>query len=236
MVNRTVHTEHTLTTSESGTSTRLTREVVLHGAVELADEIGVEPLTIRKLADHLGTKPMTLYHHVANKEAILDGMVDLVFAEIELPPTDLAWRPAMCQRCVSARVALRRHPWAVPLMESRTSPGMATLRHHDAVLGCLLGGGLPMPVVAHAYAVVDAFVYGFAVQEASLPGRGDADQVEWAAAVAGIAAQMPADLFPHLAAFTAEHVLQPGYDFGDSFEVGLELILNGIEALAMPSR
>ncbi len=209
----------------------LTRERVLTGAVEVADRIGVEPLTIRKLADHLDTKPMSLYHHVANKEAILDGMVDLVFSEIALPPVDLAWRDAIRQRCVSAREVLRRHPWAVPLMESRTSPGPATLQHHDEVLGCLRRGGLPVAVVAHAYAIVDAFVYGFAVQEASLP-TGDDDGGGLGDAAEQMAAALPVDQFPHLAAFTLEHVLQPGYDFGDSFEVGLDVILDGIEVLA----
>lgn len=208
----------------------LTRERVLTGAVDLADRIGVDPLTIRKLADHLGTKPMTLYHHVPNKAAILDGMVDLVFAEIDLPSRELPWREALRRRCVSARRVLRRHPWAVPLMESRTSPGPATLEHHDAVLGCLMEGGLPTPVVAHAYAVVDAFVYGFAVQEASLPAGGATE--EFAEVAQDVASALPPDAYPHLARFTAEHVLQPGYDFGDSFDVGLDLVLDGIERLA----
>jgi hypothetical protein len=177
---------------------------------------------------------MTLYSYVANKDAILDGMVDIVFDEIDPPPIDLPWRPALRHRCVSARAVLRRHPWAVPLMESRTSPGPSTLHHHDAVLGCLRAGGLPTRVVAHAYAIVDAFVYGFAVQEASLPGGGVGD--EWEGVTADVAAQLPADQFPHLAAFTAEHVMQPDYDFGDSFEVGLDLVLDGIERLAEQHR
>ncbi len=211
------------------TPTGLNRERVLQGAVELADAIGVEPLTIRKLADHLDTKPMTLYHHVANKDAILDGMVDRVFAEIDTPPDDLPWRDAIRHRCVSARQVLGSHPWAVPLMESRPAPGSATLHHHDAVLGCLLRAGLPMPIVAHAYAVIDAFVYGFAIQEASLPtgDAGDLDEVATA-----IREQLSPDLYPNLLSFTTEHVLQPGYSFGDSFDVGLDIVLDGIERLA----
>lgn len=210
-------------------SPSVTRDRILIGAVELADDIGVETLTIRRLADHLDTKPMTLYHHVANKEAILDGMVDVVFSEITTPPEDEPWRTAIRLRCVSARQVLGRHPWAVPLLESRRSPGPATLHHHDAVLGCLRGAGLPMPVVAHAYAVIDAFVYGFAIQEASLPGT-DAESFEEVATE--IFDDMAAADYPHLAAFTVEHVLQPGYAFGNSFEVGLDLILDGIENLA----
>lgn len=202
----------------------LTRDKVLVTAVELADRIGADALTMRKLADALDVKPMSLYHHVANKEAILDGMVDVVFAEIDPPPTDLPWREAMAHRCRSARQVLRRHPWATPLMESRTSPGEPTLKHHDAVLACLIGAGLPMPLVAHAYAVLDAFVYGFAIQEASLPFEGEnlADFAE------DLIAPL-AEHFPNLAAFTSSHVLQPGYDFGDSFEVGLAMILDGLE-------
>ena len=214
--------------SDDGTAT-LDRDRVIAGAVGLADRIGADALTMRRLATELGSKPMTLYGHVDNKDDVLDGMVDAVFAEITPPPTDLPWRDAMAVRCRSARAALARHPWAVPLMESRTSPGTATLQHHDAVLGCLIGGGLPMPVVAHAYAVLDAFVYGFAIQEASLPGAGGEEMVDMASEMA---AAMPADLFPHLARFTVEHVMQPDYSFDESFEVGLAMVLDGIEALA----
>jgi AcrR family transcriptional regulator len=205
----------------------LTRDKVLATAVELADHIGADALTMRKLADALDIKPMSLYHHVANKEAILDGMVDVVFAEIDPPPPGLPWRDAMAHRCRSARQVLRRHPWATPLMESRTSPGEPTLRHHDAVLACLIGADLPMPLVAHAYAVLDAFVYGFAIQEASLPFEGE----ELADLADELIASM-AEHFPNLAAFTAQHVLQPGYDFGDSFEFGLAVIIDGLEATA----
>jgi AcrR family transcriptional regulator len=201
---------------------------VLATAVELADHIGADALTMRKLADALGVKPMSLYHHVANKEAILDGMVDVVVSEIDPPPPDLPWREAMAHRCRSARDVLRRHPWATPLMESRTSPGEPTLSHHDAVLACLIGAGLPMPLVAHAYATLDAFVYGFAIQEASLPFESGED----IASFADERITPMAEHFPNLASFTAQHVLQPGYDFGDSFEFGLELVLDGLEAAA----
>ena len=209
---------------------RLSRDRVLEAATSLADREGVDALTMRRLGQELGVEAMSLYNHVANKDDILAGMVDRVFAEIDLPPSDTDWRAALRHRCVSAREVLRRHPWAVPLMEAGTSPGPATLRHHDAVLGCLFTGGLPTDVVAHAYAIVDAFVYGFATQEASLPAAG-APTEEFAAIAAQMAAAMPADEFPHLARFTSEHVLRPGYDFGDSFAVGLDLVLDGIERL-----
>jgi AcrR family transcriptional regulator len=217
----------------AGTSTGLNRDRVLRGAVELADAIGIEPLTIRKLAEHLDTKPMTLYHHVANKDAILDGMVESVFAEIDTPPHDLPWRDAIRHRCTSARQVLATHPWAVPMLESRPAPGPATLHHHDAVLGCLLRADLPMAAVAHAYALIDAFVYGFAIQEASLP-TGDAGSLDEIATA--VREQLPPDQFPNLLAFTTDHVLQPGYSFGDSFDVGLDIVLDGIERLARDHR
>lgn len=205
--------------------TPLSRDRVIEAAVALADRMGIEPLTIRKLADELGVGPMTIYHHVANKEDILDGMVDTVFSEIELPPTDEEWTEAMAVRARSAREVLARHQWAAPLMESRTDPGPATLGHHDAVLGCLRGAGMSWPLVATAYATIDAHIYGFALQEAGLPF----DTPEEAAEIASAMVQhFPADLYPNLAAFTFEHVLEPGYDFAAEFDVGLDLILRGL--------
>src|SRR5205809_6978122 len=115
----------------------LSRQRVLRAAVALADRGGVGSLSMRRLAQELGVEAMSLYHHVANKDDILDGIVDVVFSEIDLPPGDADWRAAMRQRAVSARQALRRHPWAAALMESRSTPGPANLRHHDAVLGIL---------------------------------------------------------------------------------------------------
>jgi AcrR family transcriptional regulator len=195
--------------------------------MELADRIGVADLTIRRLAEALDSKPMTIYHHVPSKDEILDGIVDLVFAEIQLPDPELDWKPAVRARCVSAREVLARHPWAVPLMESRRSPGPATLRHHDAVVACLRRG-LSLSLTAHAYAVLDAFVYGFAIQEAALPTPGD-DMTE---VVDGLVDEQFAEHFPALHAFTVDHALQPGYDFGAEFDFGLDLILDGLDARA----
>lgn len=202
----------------------LSRDRVLRAAVDLADESGIESLTMRKLGESLGVEAMSLYNHVANKTDLLDGMIDLVFGEIELPSTD--WKPAMRSRAVSARAALSRHRWAIGLMESRSSPGPATLRHHDAVIGCLRDAGFPMALVAHAYSVLDSFIYGFALQEAGLPfesGEETADLAEM------ILAGLPPEEYPNLRAFTADHVLQPGYDYGKEFEFGLDLILDGLE-------
>jgi AcrR family transcriptional regulator len=217
---------------DDSTRTPLTRERVLAGAVALADEIGIEAFTIRKLATALDVKPMTIYHHVVNKEAILDGMVDRVFDEIDRPPTDTDWKSAMRRRALSARAVLARHPWAAPLMESRTSPGPATMGHHDAVIGCFRRGGFSVAMTAHAYALVDAFIYGFALQEANLPATEGEAMAELAESVME---PFPAGDLPHLTEFTTEHVLQPGYDFGTEFEFGLDLILDGLEARAAPS-
>ena len=203
---------------------RLTAERVLSTALGLADQIGINDLTIRRLAEALEVKPMTIYHHVPNKEAIIDGMVDLVFSEIEQPDPELDWKTAIRRRCASARVVLARHRWATPYMESRTSPGPATLSHHNAVLGCLRRE-MSIEMTAHAYATLDAYVYGFALQEANLPATGGE---EMAALASNIIEQFPLAEYPHLAEFTMQHVMQPGYDFMQEFDFGLDLILDGL--------
>ena len=203
----------------------LSRERVLEAAVAVADAGGIAGLTIRSLADELGVKPMSLYHHVANKEAIVDGIVDVVFGEIELPPRDADWRSAVRQRAYSARAVLRRHPWATPLMESRAHPGPATLRHHDAVIGALRRGGFPVALAAHAYSLMDSYIYGFALEEAALPFAPQ----EAGAAVPDFLAQFDARAYPHLVEMAVEHIMRPGYDYGAEFDFGLELILDGLE-------
>ncbi len=208
----------------------LSRDVVLAGAVELADRIGVDALTIRRLADHLGAKPMTIYHYVANKEDIIDGMVGRVFDEITRPPLDLPWKAAIRMRAESAREVLRRHPWAPPLMESRTNPDPSILGHHEAVLAVWFQAGFPLELIAHAGAVLDAFLYGFALQEAALPfGEREGDLSEIADQ---LITPMSPDEYPHMVRFAGEYVMQPGYDFGRSFDFGLDLILDGLEAAA----
>jgi AcrR family transcriptional regulator len=197
---------------------------VLRAAVDLADESGIASLTMRRLGEALGVEAMSLYNHVANKDALLDGMIDLVFGEIDLPSAD--WRTAMRERAVSVRRALKRHPWAIGLMESRRSPGPATLRHHDAVIGSLREAGFPVALAAHAYSALDSYIYGFALQEASLPfDTGD----ETAELAEVILSQLSTEQYPHLRELTAEHVLQPGYDYGNEYEFGLDLILDGLE-------
>jgi AcrR family transcriptional regulator len=203
----------------------MNREQVVTAAVALADEVGIEALSMRRLGQALGVEAMSLYNHVDGKEALLDGMVDAVFAEIELP-SGADWKKALRQRALSMREALGRHRWAIGLMESRTTPGATTLRQHDAVIGCLLAAGFSMQLTAHAFAAVDGYVYGFALQERGLPFDTPEQTAEMAQAML---AHFPVDEFPHLAAFTREHVMRPGYDFGAEFEFGLDLILDGLE-------
>jgi AcrR family transcriptional regulator len=205
---------------------RLSRGRVLDAAVVLADSGGLESLTMRRLGEHLGVEAMSLYKHVANKDDLIDGMVDLVFGEIELPPPGAAWRTAMRERAVSVRAALVRHPWATALMQSRTAPGPATLHHHDAVIGTLRGAGFSVELTAHAFSALDAYIYGFAMQQRSLPF----DTLEQAQEVGRqMFARMPAGAYPHLTELTVQHILQPGYDYGDEFEYGLDLVLDGLD-------
>jgi AcrR family transcriptional regulator len=204
----------------------LSRDRIIAEAIAVADENGIGALTMRRLADRLKVEPMSLYHHFANKDLIQDGMVDVVFAEIELPSADSDWRTAMRDRAASARQALRRHPWAVGMMESRLTPGPATLRHHDAVIGCLRGAGFTITLTAHAFSAIDSYLYGFAMQELNLPFHTPEESAQMAQT---FLEHFPANEFPHLAELTIEHVLQPGYDYGDEFAFGLELILDGLE-------
>jgi len=191
----------------------------------VADAGGIGALTIRTLAQSLGVKPMSVYYYVANKDEILDAIVDLVFAEIELPVAGGVWRVEMARRASSAREVLRRHPWATALLQSRVNPGPATLRHHNAVIGSLREGGFSLEQTAHAFALIDSYVYGFALSEHALPINGPQSVAE----VAGsMMENFPLDEYPYLMEFTMQHVMQPGYDFGKEFEYGLDLILDGL--------
>jgi AcrR family transcriptional regulator len=194
--------------------------------LKLADAGGIEGLSMRKLGQALGVEAMALYYHFANKERVLDGIVDLVFGEIDLPATGTDWKAAMRGRAISVRDALLRHRWAIGLMESRTSPGPANLRHHDAVIGCLLAGGFDMAAAATAYSLLDAYIYGFALTKMNLPFETTTDIAEMAETMLE---PFPTGEYPNLAAFITDHAMKPGYDFADEFEVGLDVILDGLE-------
>ena len=205
---------------------RLSRERVLRTAIRRADQGGLEALTMRTLAEELAVAPMALYRHVASKDDLIDAMIDVVFSEIGLPSGGADWKTAMRQRAQSLREVLMRHRWAIGLMESRRSPGPANLRHHDAVIGRLRAAGFDVTLAAHAYSLLDSYIYGFALTRLNLPFR----TTEEAADVArDMLEPFPVNEYPNLVEFISEHVRQPGYDYGDEFAYGLELILDGLE-------
>ena len=212
---------------------------MLETTVALAQRDGLEALTMRRLADEVGAAAMTLYHYVPNKEALLDGMVDVVFGEIELPTTDVDWKTALRRRAVSTREALNRHRWAVGLMESRTTPGPATLRLHNAVLRVLREAGFSIEQTIEAYSVQDAYIYGLRAsgEERSVRGRGRGRGGRRGAvrgvrrARGGAPARRARRSLPYLAEVVAGHVAKVGHDFAKSFEYGLDLIPDALERL-----
>jgi len=199
---------------------------VLAAAVRVADRGGVAAITMRRVAQELGVEAMSLYHHVPNKDAILDGVVDVVFAAIELPSAEGGdWRDAIRVRASSARAVLSRHSWALGLVDSRRNPGPVTLRHHDAVLGVLREAGFTLPMAVHAVSLVDSYVGGFVLQEANLPMSTPDDDV-----AGGLLERLPAGELPYLREVIVDFALRPGYDLSSEFSYGLDLILDALEA------
>jgi AcrR family transcriptional regulator len=207
---------------------RLSRERVLQAAIAHADTGGLEALTMRSLAEMLEVAPMALYRHVANKDDLIDAMVDVVFGEIGVPSGGGDWKASMRRRAIAIRDALARHRWAVGLMESRRTPGPANLRHHDAVIGRLRAAGFDVEMAAHAYSLLDSYIYGFALTKLNLPFQTAEDVGEVAQTML---APFPANEYPNLVEFLAEHVMRPGYDYGDEFEYGLDVILDGLDRM-----
>lgn len=206
----------------------LSKQRVVAEAIRLADREGVEGLSMRRLAGALGAGAMSLYHYVASKEELLDAMIDAVFEEIEVPSEETDWQSAMRRRAESARDVLARHPWANGLMGSRTTPGPANLRHHEAVTACLRRAGFPVLMATHANWLLDVYVYGFALQEASLPFDTAAEFADLAEDV--YLPQLPPDQFPYLNE-SAEELVASGYDPAEEFIFGLDLILAALESL-----
>lgn len=217
----------TPTPRRPGRPARLSRDGILRAALSIADAEGLEAVTMQRIARAIHAEPMSLYRHVRNKDDLLDGLVDLVFAEIEVPSTAEPWRGAMRRRAISARQVLRRHPWAVGLMESRTHPGPATLAHHDAVLGNLFEAGFSPTEATRAYNIVDSYVYGFALQEHTLPVASPDDLVTVAPEMLAL---YEAGRYPNLAT-VATALVASGFRYADEFEPGLDLILDGLEQL-----
>jgi AcrR family transcriptional regulator len=203
---------------------------VLRAAVALAQRDGIESLSMRKLADEVGAGAMSLYHHVPNKEQLLDGMIDIVFSEIEPPPTDVDWKTAMRKRAVSTRQALARHRWAVGQMEGRTSHGPANMRLHNAVLGCLREAGFSLEMTVHAYSVLDAYIYGFALQETDMSSETADDFAAEAQRQMHEYEAVLAD-YPHVVEVVGGYVAKAGYDYATEYLFGLDLILDGLDRL-----
>jgi AcrR family transcriptional regulator len=210
--------------SEAG----LSKQRVVAEAIRLADRDGVDGLSMRRLAGALGAGAMSLYHYVASKEELLDAMIDVVFEQIELPPEQTDWQSAMRRRAVSARQVLASHPWAIGLLESRTSPGPANLRHHEAVTACLRRAGFPVLMATHANWLLDSYVYGFALQEASLPFDTAAEFADMGEDV--YLPQLPPEEFPYLNE-SAAALVAAGYDPAEEFIFGLDLVLAALEPL-----
>jgi AcrR family transcriptional regulator len=205
--------------------TPLTRGKVLRVAVSLADAGGIEALSMRALGRHLGVEAMSLYNHVANKDDLLDGMVDLVIAEIELPTLEADWREAMRARALSARGAFTRHPWAPSLIDSRVSGGPGRLRYFDAVIGALRRAGFTVELAARAFSLIDSYIYGFGRQSLHFAsGAGGGIQ-----AADAFLQTLPAEAFPYLAEMAATSAANPGYDEAADFAFGLNLILDGLQ-------
>jgi AcrR family transcriptional regulator len=212
--------------------TPLTRDEVLRVAVSLADTSGIEALSMRALGRQLGVEAMSLYNHVANKDDLLDGMVDTVIDEIELPTSDADWREAMWARAASARAAFTRHPWAARLIDSRVSAGPGRLRYFEAVIGALRRAGFTVELAARAFSLIDSYIYGFGRQSLNMASSDS----EGMPAAQAFAQALPADAFPYLAEMAAAQAASPGYDEAADFAFGLDLILDGLQRVLDSSR
>ena len=213
-----------------GPREQLSEELVLRTAVALADRHGIEWLSMRKLADELGVSAMSPYYYVPNKDRLIDAMVDVVFSEIEPPSLELDWKVAMRRRAVSTREALTRHPWAVGLMEGRGNHGLANLRLHNDVLGCLRAAGFSLEMTVHAYSVQDAYIYGFALQQTDMSPETSDDFAAVAEQQMDTYKDVLAD-FPHLVEVVGGYVAKEGYDYATEFLFGLDIILDGLDRL-----
>ncbi len=204
----------------------LSRERVLRTAIDLADQGGIESLSMRKLGRALGVEAMSLYNHVSNKEDLLDGLADIVIGEIEVPASGDDWKAAMRRRAISAREMLARHPWAGGVIESRTSTSPTRSRYPEAVVGSLRQAGFSVEMAVHAFFTLDSYIHGFAVQEQNLPSG---TPEELAGVADTMLAALPAAEYPHLREVIVEYVLKAGFDYADEFAFGLDLMLDALE-------
>lgn len=213
--------------------TPLSRERILRAAVALADEDGIEALTMRRLASELGVEAMSLYNHVENKDDLLAGILGLVASEVELPEDGVDWKLAIRQHAISDRDTSLRHPWANPLGMSRRSGGAAQLRNADWLLRTLREARLSKELTYHAFHIVQSYVLGYTLQQLNFPHEGE----ELAGMAAAFLAKLPTDEYPDFVEHVHQH-LEPRDDEEGGFELGLDLILDSLERLrdAAPSR
>lgn len=207
----------------------LSTERVLRAALALADAAGTEVLTMRRLGQELGVEAMSLYKHVANKDAILDGIVDLVVGEIALPHPRNGWKSAMRRRGISAHQVLMRHRWACPLIMSRINTGPAMMTYVDATLGTLRAAGFSVQLADHAWTAMDSHVYGHTMQRLTSP----IEPQDYGEAAREHAPKIPPGAYPHLTEL-AIHVAEGHYNGIVDVTFGLELILDGLERLLDP--
>lgn len=197
---------------------------MLRAAVTLVDEIGIAALSMRKLGVVLGVEAMSLYKHVSNKDDILDGIVDLVVGEFEVPAIGVDWKGAMRRRAMSAHQVLMRHPWATMLVVSRLNVGPEMLRYVDATIGCLRAAGFSYPMADHAWNAVDSYIYGFTLQTLNFP----LEPREYAKMAKAFLPRIPEDEYPDLHGMS-RHVIDGHHDGLHHVEFGLDLILDGLE-------
>jgi len=204
----------------------LSLDRIIDAAVHVADAGGIANVSMRNVGKQLGVEAMSLYHHVADKDALIDGIANWVFTQVELPEPRAAWRPAMVERARSSRRVLSAHPWALGLIESRRVPGPALLRHHEAVLACLRNNGFTLALATHAFSALDAYVYGFVLTELNLPfeaGEGAESFVH------EIQQFLPVEEYPYLVESITELVLGKDFAYADEFEFGLDLVLDSLD-------
>lgn len=209
---------------------RLNQAAVLRAGVVLADAVGIDGFTMRTLAQELGVVPMALYKHVANKQELLDGMVDLVWGEVTAPDAAQGWKPALRERAVSLRNALVRHRWAVGLMEAHGRPGPENLQQHNALLGCLRESGFSFRSAVHVTSLLDAYIYGFALQQKTLSFETPEESGQAAAATRDGMPEDVAARYPYLLEVVGELAME-GYDYDAEFETGLDVLLDGVDVL-----
>lgn len=215
---------------DKSSSLPLSRERILQTAIQLADECGLEALSMRKLAQPLEVKAMSLYNHVVNKDDLIDGMVDIVASEIEVPDLGIDWKMAMRRRAISAHHVLLRHPWATMAIVSRANVGPAMLRYVDATLGCLVEAGFSFEMADHVWNAIDSHIYGFTLQKLNFPF----EETAYADVAKQYVSMLPVDIYPYLHNLTY-HVIEGRYNGIHTFEFGLDLILNSLDSCHKPS-